>query len=64
MANIKVYLRDGTIQEFKHEGRPGGSYTKTVKYEGGFVIITDEWRKRTCFPADLVLRVEDEPTRW
>jgi len=64
MANIKITFRDGHIQEFKHIGRPGGSYTKTVKYEGAFVIITDEWGTETAFPSDTVKSVENTPTRW
>jgi hypothetical protein len=51
MANIAVIMKDGTIKDFPHEGRSGGSYTKTIKYEGGFAIITDEWYKETAIPS-------------
>ncbi len=61
--NVKVKLKDGTIREFKHRGRPGGSYTVNVKYEGGFVIVTDEWDKQTAFPSEIVAEVETMPTR-
>lgn len=50
MASITVLMKDGSKKEFPHEGRAGGSYTKHVRYEGGFVIITDEWRKETAIP--------------
>lgn len=63
MASITVKMKDGTVREFKHEGRPGGSYTKTVRYEGAFVVIEDEWSKRTALPAADVAEVIETPTR-
>lgn len=67
MSNITIKFKDGTTREFKHEGRAGGSYTKTVIYEGGFIIIEDEWYNRTAFPSDLVAEViseSHERARW
>lgn len=64
MASIVVRFKDGTVREFPHEGRAGGSYTKTVKYEGGAVIVEDEWYKRTAFPLSDVAEVIETPTRW
>ena len=58
MANVTVHFRDGTKQEFKHSGRPGGSDTKSVKYEGNFVIVTDEYYNSTAIPMDLVKEVK------
>lgn len=55
--SITILFRDGSKREFKHEGRGGGSYTKSVRYEGGFVIITDEWYSETAFPQELVAEV-------
>lgn len=43
-------------------GRPGGSWTISVLYEGGFVIIADEWLKTVAFPADDLISVETTPT--
>jgi hypothetical protein len=63
MANITVKMKDGTVREFKHEGRAGGSYTKSVKYEGGFVIIEDEYYKRTAIPAADIVEVVEAPHR-
>lgn len=62
MANITVKMKDGTIKEFKHEGRAGGSWTKSVKTENGFIIITDEWEKQTIIPAQDIIEVISEPT--
>jgi hypothetical protein len=57
MASITITMKDGTIRSFPHEGRAGGSYTKSVRYEGGFVIVTDEWYKETAIPAEDVREV-------
>jgi hypothetical protein len=64
MANITVKMKDGTVKEFMHEGRAGGSWTKTVKCKDGFVIITDEWNKQTIIPACDVIEVIKEPFRY
>jgi hypothetical protein len=57
-------MKDGTVREFKHEGRAGGSFSKSVKFEGGFAIVTDEWYKKTAFPAQDIATVEDTPDRY
>jgi len=66
MANVKITKKDGTIMDFPHRGRAGGSYTVTVKYEGAFVIVRDEWGKETAVPVTDVELVESEPhqERW
>lgn len=64
MANITIHMKDGTRREFKHEGRAGGSYTKSVRYEGAFVIIEDEWYRKTAIPAADIAQVVEEPERW
>lgn len=45
------------------KGEPGGSYTKSVRYEGQFVIVRDEWHKETAFPVSDVKEVESTPER-
>jgi hypothetical protein len=64
MSNITIRMRDGSTREFKHAGRPGGSYTKRLRYEPGFVVVTDEYYHETAIPTDLVDSVEESPTRW
>ena len=61
MADIRIKMKDGTVKEFPHRGRPGGSYTKSVRYEGGFVIVTDEWYAETAIPSELVAEVVKTP---
>lgn len=61
MANIIVKMKDGTDRHFPHEGRAGGSYTKTIKYEGAFAVITDEWGKQTAIPAADIREVITKP---
>lgn len=55
--SITIIMRDGTKREFPHEGRCGGSYTKSIKYEPGFVLIRDEWDKTTAIPTELIHEV-------
>jgi len=62
--NIKIHMKDGTVKDFPHEGRPGGSYTKTLRYVPGFVVITDEWYKETSIPTDLIAEVKSWPERY
>ncbi len=64
MASIKVHLKDGRILDYPHEGRPGGSYTKSVSYDGAFVVVEDEWGKTVAWPAADVDHVETTPHRW
>lgn len=63
MERCKVRFKDGSWREFPHEVRPGGSYTKTVSYEGGVVVIADEWGRRTAFPLQDVAEVIEETER-
>ncbi len=64
MSHIVVKLKDGTERKFLHEGRAGGSYTKRLRYEPGFVVITDEWYKETAIPTDSIAEVVETPERW
>lgn len=58
MEWIKVTMKDGKVHEFQERGRAGGSYTISIKYEGAFAIITDEWYNTTAFPAQDIEKVE------
>jgi hypothetical protein len=63
--DITITMKDGTVREFKHAGRAGGSYTVLVTYEGGFVVVEDEWYRRTAIPACDVAEVVETPhRRW
>lgn len=63
MSNITVKMKDGSVKKFPHVGRAGGSYSKSVEFEGAFVVITDEWGKRIAIPANDVSEVVEEPNR-
>jgi hypothetical protein len=63
MANIVIFMKDGRKKEFMHEGRPGGSYTKTIQYVPGFVIITDEWGEQTSIPTEDIKEIKTTPNR-
>ena len=62
MSNITVTMKSGEVRNFPHTGRPGGSWTKTLKYEGAFVVIEDEYQKRTAIPAADIREVIETPT--
>jgi len=61
--NIEIEMKDGTIRKFLHEGRPGGSYTKNIRYEGAFVIIKDEYYKETVIPSADIREIKTWPNR-
>ena len=61
MASITIKMKDGSIKMFPHEGRPGGSWTKSIRYEGGFAVVKDEWGNETAFPASDIAEVRTEP---
>jgi hypothetical protein len=63
MSDIVITMKDGTVREFKERGRPGGSYSQTVRYEGAFVIVMDEWRSETAIPAADVSEVKKSGER-
>ena len=63
MPTIVVTLKDGTIHQFRHEGRPGGSYTKTLELRNGFAIVRDEWGGETIFPSDNIKVITTSPER-
>jgi hypothetical protein len=63
MANIRIEMKDGSIKRFDHEGRAGGSYTKSIRYEGAFAIITDEYYKETAIPVSDIKEIVKTPNR-
>lgn len=64
MTDVVVTMKDGSKREFKHRGRAGGSYTVRTKYEGAFLVITDEWDKQTAIPAADIAEVVTTPERY
>lgn len=56
--DIVVYMKDGSVKPFPHEGRPGGSYTKSMRTEIGFVVITDEYYNEHWIPTNDIDRIE------
>jgi len=66
MSDIKIKMKDGTVREFLHEGRAGGSYTKRLRVEGAFAIVEDEWGKKTIIPAVDIEEIQETPEggRW
>lgn len=61
--NITITMKTGEIRQFSHEPRAGGSYTKSIRYEGAFAIVSDEWGKETAIPAADIREVTTDPGR-
>lgn len=40
--NIEIYMKDGTVKKFLHE---------SIKYEGSFAIVIDEYRHTVAIPV-------------
>lgn len=57
MASFTIKMKDGTVKEFPHRGRPGGSYTKSIRYETGFAVIKDEYGDETSIPTDEISEI-------
>lgn len=64
MPSIKIKFKDGSVMDFPHKGRPGGSYTKTIRYEGVFAIVKDEYGTETSFPSDRIAEITSIPERY
>lgn len=56
-------MKDGSVRKFKHTPRPGGSYTKSIKYEGAMAVITDEYYQTTGIPVADIAEVLTWPDR-
>lgn len=61
--SIVIHMKDGTKKEFPHIGRDGGSYTKSIRYEGGFAIITDEYYNEVAIPSHDIEKIETNQHR-
>ena len=64
MSSIYIKMKDGSKKEFKHEGRSGGSYTKSIRYEGAFAIVKDEYDNETAIPSSDIAEIKIERNRW
>jgi hypothetical protein len=60
MMNITLVMKDGRKIEHKHTGRAGGSYSKSIRYEGSFAIVSDEWGNDTAYPASDIQEIKTE----
>ena len=63
MSSITIKMKDGSTREFPHEGRAGGSYSKRLRYEPGFAVVTDEWGTQTAIPTADIAEIKERPTR-
>ena len=60
MRSITIELENGEIETFEHVGRAGGSYTISIRYEGEFAIVKNEWGHETAFPTCKIKKIKTE----
>lgn len=63
MAEIKIYMKDGTIQDFPETSAPGGSYHTSLRYEEGFAVIEDAYGRETSIPSCDIEKIVKESNR-
>lgn len=51
MPAIKVYMKDGSIQDFPETSCSSGSYCTNLHYEEGFAVIEDAYGRLTSIPS-------------
>lgn len=58
MRYIKIIFRDETETVFRvDDAFSNPSASLSMKFEPGFVVITDEHQSKTCFPTDLIKQI-------
>lgn len=55
--DVIIKMKNGTTKKFEDHGRPGGSYSQRIKYEGAFAVITDCYDNQTAIPASDIEEV-------
>lgn len=59
--DITITMKDGTKRIFKDEPRAGGSYHKSIRYEGAFAIVKDEYYRETAIPVSDIAEIATDP---
>src|SRR5690606_14237506 len=62
VPNITVKLKNGQVKRHDEKGRPGGSYTNRLTFDGAFAIVTDEYGNQTCYPAADIEVIDSQST--
>jgi len=57
MTYICIEFIDGTKREWRHEGRAGGSWTKTLELQDGWVTVRNEYGSTNIFPRDSIKEI-------
>jgi hypothetical protein len=64
MATVTIKFRDGKKDlTLEDRGAPGGSYAQSVRYESGFVVVTDAYGGQRAFPTDLIAEMKIDSER-
>ncbi len=57
MSYIEITFTDGTKREWRHQGRAGGSWTKTLELQEGWATVRDEYGNTNTFPRDTIKEI-------
>lgn len=63
MAYIKVYMKNGSVQDFPEMHCASGSYCNTLRYEEGFAVIIDAYGRETSIPSIDIEKIVKESDR-
>ena len=64
MAKITIKFKNGAERIFPDERRPGGSYSNSIRFEGGFTIVKDVWDNSFCFPSSDIEEITERPSGY
>jgi len=51
-------MKNGTRKNFPHKARGWAGWTKEIRYETGFAIITDEYCNETAIPVQDIEEIK------
>jgi hypothetical protein len=63
MPTIRIKMKAGDTRIFEDRGAPGGSYSQSIKYEPGFVVIESAYGDQKAIPSDLIEEISIDSYR-
>jgi hypothetical protein len=66
MSDITIIYINGDQEYLKDNGALGGSYSQSVRYEEGFVVITDAYGGERAIPNSRIneIQIHSERSFW
>ena len=63
MPAIKVFMKDGSVQDYPETSMSGGSFCTTLRYEQGFAVIQDAYGRETSIPTADIAKIVKKSER-